>query len=54
MSGRAYHNYDDDRDVITCVTLSDTRPVARKEHTFGDCKKTIPVGVRPGRHSHRR
>ena len=23
--------YDDDRDVITCVTLSDTRPVARKE-----------------------
>lgn len=31
MSYRAYHDYDDDRDVITCVTLSDTRPVARKE-----------------------
>jgi hypothetical protein len=28
MSYRAYHDYDDDRDVITCVTLSDTRPVA--------------------------
>jgi hypothetical protein len=54
MSYRAYHDYDDDRDVITCVTLSDTRPVARKEHTCGGCKKTIPVGVRPGRHSHRR
>ena len=26
MSYRAYHDYDDDRDVITCVTLSDTRP----------------------------
>jgi hypothetical protein len=38
--------YDDDRDVITCVTLSDTRPVARKEYTCGGCKKTIPVGVR--------
>jgi hypothetical protein len=23
MSYRAYHDYDDDRDVITCVTLSD-------------------------------
>ena len=22
MSYRAYHDYDDDRDVITCVTLS--------------------------------
>jgi hypothetical protein len=44
MSYRAYHDYDDDRDVITCVTLSDTRPVARKEHTCGGCKKTIPVG----------
>jgi hypothetical protein len=32
MSSRAYHDDDDDRDVITCVTLSDTRPVARKEH----------------------
>ena len=30
MSYRAYHDYDDDRDIITCVTLSDTRPVARK------------------------
>ena len=29
MSYRAYHDYDDDRDVITCITLSD-RPVARK------------------------
>jgi hypothetical protein len=38
MSYRAYHDYDDDRDVITCVTLSDTRPVARKEHTCGGCK----------------
>jgi hypothetical protein len=28
MSYRAYHD-DDDRDVINCVTLSDTRPVAR-------------------------
>ena len=46
MSYRAYHDYDDDRDVITCVTLSDTRPVARKEHTCGGCKKTIPVGAR--------
>ena len=26
MSYRVYHDYDDDRDVITCVTLSDTRP----------------------------
>ena len=25
----AYLDYDDDRDVITCVTLSYTRPVAR-------------------------
>jgi hypothetical protein len=31
MSYRVYLDYDDDRDVITCVTLSDTRPVARKE-----------------------
>ena len=46
MSYRAYHDYDDDRDVITCVTLSDTRPVARKEHTCGGYKKTIPVGAR--------
>lgn len=46
MSYRVYHDYDDDRDVITCVTLSDTRPVARKEHTCGGCKKTIPVGAR--------
>ena len=46
MSYRAYHDDDDDRDVITCVTLSDTRPVVRKEHTCGGCKKTIPVGVR--------
>ena len=30
MNYSAYHDYDDDRDVITCVTLSDTRPVARK------------------------
>jgi hypothetical protein len=28
MSYRVYHDYDDDRDVITCVTLSDTRPMA--------------------------
>ena len=46
MSYRVYHDYDDDRDVITCVTLSDTRPVARTEHTCGGCKKTIPVGAR--------
>ena len=39
MSYRAYHGYDDDRDVITCVTLSDTRPVARKEYTCGGCKR---------------
>jgi hypothetical protein len=31
MSYRLYHDYDD----VTCVTLSDTRPVARKEHTCG-------------------
>jgi hypothetical protein len=43
MSYRAYHDYDDDRDDITCVTLSDTRPMARKEHTCGGCKKTIPM-----------
>ena len=49
MSYRAYHGYDDDRDVITCVTLSDTRPVARKEYTCGGCKKSIPVGVRDRR-----
>jgi hypothetical protein len=30
VSYRVYHDYDDDRDVITRVTLSDTRPVARK------------------------
>jgi hypothetical protein len=30
MSYRAYHDDDDDPDVITYVTLSDTRPVARK------------------------
>jgi hypothetical protein len=30
MSYRAYHDYDDDRDDITCVTPSDTRPMARK------------------------
>ena len=36
MSYRVYLGYDD-RDVITCVTLSDTRPVARKEHTRGGC-----------------
>jgi hypothetical protein len=46
MSYRVYHDYDDDRDVITCVTLSDTRPVAHKEHTCGGYKKTIPVGAR--------
>ena len=46
MSCRPIHGYDDDRDVITCVTLSDTRPVAREEHTCGGCKKTIPVGAR--------
>jgi len=44
MSYRVYHDYDDDRDVITCVTLSDTRPVAHKEHTCGGYKKTIPWG----------
>jgi hypothetical protein len=31
MSYGAYHDYDDNRNVITCVTLSDTRPVAGKE-----------------------
>ena len=46
MSYRAYHDYDDDRDVITCITLSDTRPVARNAHTCGGCEKTIPVGAR--------
>jgi len=40
MSYRAYHDYDDDRDVITCVTLSDTRPVTGMQ--------TIS-GARPGR-----
>jgi hypothetical protein len=30
MSYRAYHDYGDDPDVITCVTLSDTRQVARR------------------------
>jgi hypothetical protein len=33
MTCRASHNYDDDRDVLTCVTLSDTRPVARTVHS---------------------
>ena len=37
MSYRAYHDYDDG-DVITCVTLSDTGPVARKEHACGGQK----------------
>jgi len=32
---------------MTCVTLSDTRPVARKEYTCGGCKKTIPGGGAP-------
>ena len=41
MSYRADHDHDDDRDVITCVTLSDTRPVARKEHTCGGCKNPV-------------
>jgi hypothetical protein len=45
MSYRAHHDYDDDRDVITRVTLSDTGPVARKKHTCGSFKKTIPVGA---------
>jgi hypothetical protein len=49
VSYRAYHDYDDDRDVITCITLSDTRPVARKEHTCGSSNKTIPVGLRAKR-----
>ena len=35
MSNRAYHDYDDDRDVITCVTLSDTQPVARMQPISG-------------------
>ena len=35
MSYRADHDYDDDRDVITCVTLSDTRPVARMQPISG-------------------
>jgi hypothetical protein len=30
MSYRVYHDDGDDRDVITCVTLSDTRQVARR------------------------
>ena len=53
MSYRAYHDYDDDRDVITCVTLSD-RPVARKEHTCGGVRGGDFGGPRrdhPGRAS---
>ena len=46
MTYRVYLDYDDDRDVITCVTLSDTRPMARTEHTCGSSNKTIPVGAR--------
>ena len=48
MSYRPYQDYDDDRDVITCVTLSDTRPEARKEHTCGGCKKTTDGFQRTG------
>ena len=53
MSYRAYHDHDDDRDVITCVTLSD-RPVARKEHTCGGVRGGDFGGPRrdhPGRAS---
>jgi hypothetical protein len=54
MSYRAYHDYDDDRDVITCVTLSDTRPVARKEHTTGLPSVSQMVAPPPPVHPRRR
>jgi hypothetical protein len=47
MSYRAYHDDDDDRDVITCVTPSDTRPVARKEHTCGAVRRPSRWGAPP-------
>ena len=44
MSYRTSHDYDN-RDVITCVTLSDTRPVARILVEPGDREPGVGVDV---------